>query len=152
CLGATAYADITPENQSTLYITRYQTTGNQAPVYGLFDLGDKPSVKIVANSPNGGTMTLRLHGRFFHMAVEHPFALRITFEDVTGRVFGEAPKIEFQGEKQGTSPTWFAQLENIAGYYGDQNVTVKIPAGTSVINLLADDDETTVSPNQLMGY
>jgi hypothetical protein len=142
-----------PAQQSAVYITEYQLSEDKSLVYGVFDLGNKPSVKFIVSSPQGGKLTLQLHGRYYHLPIEHPFSIRASYEDVTGRVFQESDKIVFDPVKQGGSaPKWFNLLDNIAGLYGNQSITLQVPAGTSVVNVMADDETTPVSPNQLMGY
>jgi hypothetical protein len=59
--------------------------------------------------------------------------------------------VTFQATKQPTTPQWFKALDNLAGCYGSQTITMTVPQGTSVVNLMGDD-ATTASPNQLVGY
>lgn len=136
-----------------MYVTRYQLSAEPVPVYGLFDLGSKPSVRLVVPSLEGGVMRLRLHGRHYVTPVQKPFSVTAAFEDVTGRVFQQSAKIVFEPASQPTMPRWFRHLENIAGLYGGLEAEVRIPPGASVVNLLGNDENpASASPNQLVGY
>ncbi len=141
-----------PDGQPIQYITRYQLMSDKADVYGIFDIGNKPSVKLVYPSLNGGRLRIRLHGRHYQHPVINTYAIYAGFEDVTGRVFQTSSQVEFKGTTTGTTPTWFSQLEKIAGLYGDQTLEITVPPGTSIVNLYGDDLQNAASPNQLLGY
>lgn len=141
-----------PSQAEVLYITRYQLASDRSLVYGLFDLGSKPSVRIILPTLNTGKLRFQLHGRHYLAPVEKHFSVSVGFEDVSGRVFAQSPKFPFSLTTQRPSPVWFADLEGVAGLYGNQPIEVQVPPGTTVINLLADDETMAVSPNQLLGY
>lgn len=140
------------DEPSVQYITQYQLTADNSPVYGLFDIGEKPSVRLVTGNINGGTLKLQLHGRHYLEPIAKTFSMSVTFEDVTGRVFQQSSSFGFVQAKQATVPRWFLGLENIAGLYGNQTIDIPVPPGTSVINLVGDDGGASPSPNQLVGY
>lgn len=136
----------------TLYVTRYQLAVDNSPVYGIFDLGARPSVRISTPDSRGGKLRLLLHGRYYAAPLAKPFSLIVAFEDVTGRVFQQPSPFAFAPEKETSNPQWFHGLDDIAGLYGNRLVEVPVPPGTSVINLLGDDGNASASPYQLMGY
>lgn len=135
-----------------LFVTEYRLAVDNSPVYGLFDLGSKPSIRLVAPALNGGKLKLQLHGKHYQSPGAKPFSISASFEDVSGRVFDQSSKIAFVPAKQTSSPRWFKGLESVVGLYGSQVVEIAIPPGTSVINLLGDDDTLSDSPYQLIGY
>jgi hypothetical protein len=147
-----SFAQTAPEMPDVLYITRYQLATDRAHVYGLFDLGEKPSVRIVYPSARGGKLRLQLHGRHYTAPAAKPFAMYAGFEDVTGRVFYRTARIAFSPPVQNIAPQWFFGLEQVVGLYGSQIVEIPVPPGTTVINLMGDEDQSAVSPNQLLGY
>lgn len=151
-LCASAWAQTDTDEPAIQYITQYQVATPEAPVYGLFDIGLKPSVRLVVSSLQGGKLKLDLHGMHYLAPVAKPFKVMATFEDVTGTVFQESAPYTFTASHQKLSPTWFTGLERIAGYYGSQHIEIPVPPGTSVINLLGDDTQPATSPNQLVGY
>ncbi len=139
------------ENNATLYITQYHLASSDSPVYGLFNIGTKPSVQLVAPSLNGGILKLKLHGKHYLMANRQPFSVMVSFEDESGKVFSQSAKYTFSPDKQNTDPHWFLGLQNIAGLYGSQSVNIPVPPGTSTIDLVGVEGQST-SPNQLVGY
>ncbi len=139
-------------NESVVYITSYQDAETHQTVYGVFDLGERPSVRVLNPLKGAGRFLLRLHGKYFTGPVANAFAMKLRFEDVTGRVFNESPGEIFLLNKQPSSPHWFAELTHIAGYYGQQEITFSVPYGTTVLNILGDDTTQATSPNQLLGY
>lgn len=149
-LCTVVFAQAAPEGKSIQYITQYQLASDRSPVHGLFDLGNKPSVKIIYPSLQGGKIRFQLHGRHYLSPVGRGFSVSASFEDVTGRVFQQSDKISFKSAD--LNPQWFTALENLVGLYGNQSVEIKVPPGTSVINLLGDDEASAVSPNELLGY
>lgn len=151
-LCSVAWAQPAADEAPIQYITQYQAGNQSVLVYGLFDIGQKPSVRLVTSALQGGTLKLDLHGMHYLAPIAKPFKLIVTFEDVTGTVFAESAPYTFNNVNQKLTPTWFTGLEHIAGYYGSQHVEIPVPPGTSVINLLGDDSQHAVSPNQLVGY
>ncbi len=145
-------AQTEPDASSVLYITRYSLVNDKTDVYGLFDLGSKPSVRLISPSATGGRLQLVLHGKQYAGPANKPFALIASFEDVSGRVFSESQPYSFTPDTNNPGVFWFRDLEGIAGLYGSQAIAIPVPYGTTVINLRGDDLQTPESPNQLLGY
>jgi hypothetical protein len=124
----------------------------ESTVYGMFDLGNKPSVRLPLGASSTGRMRFLLHGRHYAAPLGKPFSVRVAFEDVTGRVFSESKPMTFTPPSDHILPRWFDDLTGVAGLYGEQVVTLPIPAGTTVIDFLGDDLEPGSSPNTLVGY
>ena len=138
------------------YITRYLVDApkrSTEAVYGVFDMGSKPSVRITTESTAGGELTLNLHGKHYRSPSLNTFYVKALYEDVSGRGFDESDWVAFEPMKQDNDPTWFTRLNGISGLFGEQTIRIRVPYGTSVINLVgraksAEDN----APNTLLGY
>jgi hypothetical protein len=152
CLPGVSFAQSAPEAATVLAITEYRLSLDNEKVYGLFDLGDRPSLRFPFPNPNGGKIRFRLHAQHFQSPVNRSFSVVISYEDVTGREFEKTNALPFNLDKQNLSPEWFSGLENIAGLYGGEIIEVNVPPGTVTINMIGDNGGASASPNELLGY
>lgn len=150
--GSIALAQDDGEGSGVSAITVYALAKDNSPVYGVFDLGMKPSVRVLFPNASGGKMRFQIHGRHYVGPVPKGFNVLLGFEDVAGKTFAQSKPVTFLPEKQSTSAVWFKDLDGLAGLFGSASFEVQVPAGTAVINVMGDDPEMTASPNHLMGY
>lgn len=137
-----------------LAISQYQLTSDKAAAYGLFDIGNKPSLRIIFPESRWGKIKLQLHGRYYTSANTKPFSVVASFEDASGKIFQQSKKLSFTVPKGviSPSPVWFSGLDKVAGCYGSQIVEINVPVGTAVVNIMGDDNQPAGTPNQLVGY
>ena len=134
------------------YITQYEVNNSNVPIFGVFELGHRPSCVLHLPSSRGGVLMLKVHGRVYQKAVMAPFFIWFAFEGNDGSVTQESNQFSFTPSESNSQPTWFKDTENIAGYYGDQTLAIDVPRGTEAVWILGENDSLSTYPNQLLGY
>jgi hypothetical protein len=150
-----AQEELPPQPDALLvqqYITQYDVVGSAFPVFGVFELGHRPSCVIHLPSSRGGSLSLKLHGRVYQKAVMAPFFIWFAFEGDEGSIIQESSQFSFTPSESDNRPTWFKDTENTSGFYGDQPLTIDVPKGTEAVWILGENDTLSTYPNQLLGY
>lgn len=155
---ANAQSEILETVAPVQYITRYDVSRpdsvEDSAVYGMFDIGQKPSVVITTHATDGGLISFQLHGKHYRTPALTRFYVQARFEDVTGRIFEESSWVAFDAVSSApASPMWFQGLEEVSGLFGQQPIRFSVPYGTSAIHLVGRAHlEDKPAPFTLLGY
>jgi hypothetical protein len=140
---------------NVLFLSKYELSADRQAVFGLFDMGNKPSIRIVLPSKPSANKRARfeLSGKYFKKPNLAPFSLVAVFQDASGKSIPQTVKIVFDGTQYSSKyPEWFYGMERVAGQYGRQPVEISIPNNASILDLTVVPSSAVKPANALVGY